>query len=246
VTAGCATPLVRPALDAREVHGESGLGGAKLPAPVHAARNGYAIDYIIDTVRAAPGEITLVATGPLTNIAMAVRKEPMLTHWVKDFVIMGGSSGRGNVTPAAEYNIWADPEAAAAVFGAGWTVTVLGLDVTMKTGATPATLARMGQLGSLGAELLLPALSQYHSVSEPGGPAVHDVCAVVYVAEPSLFGLRPARIEVETAGRLTSGMTVTDFEADNPNALVAMTIDTERFWDLTLGTYANLAAAIRT
>jgi purine nucleosidase len=246
VTAGCATPLVRPALDAREVHGESGLGGAKLPAPVHAARNGYAIDYIIDTVRAAPGEITLVATGPLTNIAMAVRKEPMLTHWVKDFVIMGGSSGRGNVTPAAEYNIWADPEAAAAVFGAGWTVTVLGLDVTMKTGATPATLARMGQLGSLGAELLLPALSQYHSVSEPGGPAVHDVCAVVYVAEPSLFGLRTARIEVETAGRLTSGMTVTDFEADNPNALVAMTIDTERFWDLTLGTYANLAAAIRT
>jgi purine nucleosidase len=246
VTAGCATPLVRPALDAREVHGESGLGGAKLPAPVHAARNGYAIDYIIDTVRAAPGEITLVATGPLTNIAMAVRKEPMLTHWVKDFVIMGGSSGRGNVTPAAEYNIWADPEAAAAVFGAGWTVTVLGLDVTMKTGATPATLARMGQLGSLGAELLLPALSQYHSVSEPGGPAVHDVCAVVYVAEPSLFGLRTARIGVETAGRLTSGMTVTDFEADNPNALVAMTIDTERFWDLTLGTYANLAAAIRT
>jgi purine nucleosidase len=246
VTAGCATPLVRPALDARHVHGESGLGGAILPTPEYEAQKGHAIDYIIDTARAAPGEITLVATGPLTNIAMAVRKEPRLTQWVKDFVIMGGSSGRGNVTPAAEYNIWADPEAAAAVFSAGWTVTVLGLDVTLKTGATPATLARMGELGSLGAELLLPALNQYRSVSEPGGPAVHDVCAVVYVAQPDLFGLKPARIDVETAGRLTSGMTVTDFEASNHNALVAVTIDTERFWDLTLGTYANLAAAMAT
>jgi purine nucleosidase len=244
VTPGCATPLVRPALDARHVHGESGLGGAKLPEPVQKAQDNHAVDYIIDTVRAAPGAITLVATGPLTNIAMAVRKEPRLTGWVKDFVIMGGSSGRGNVTPAAEYNIWADPEAAAAVFGAGWTVTVLGLDVTLKTGATPVTLARMGELGTLGAELLLPALNQYRSVSEPGGPAVHDVCAVVYLAAPDLFGLTPARVEVETAGRLTSGMTVTDFEADSHNALVATTIDTKRFWELTLGTYASLAAAV--
>jgi purine nucleosidase len=242
VTAGCAMPLVRPALDARTVHGDSGLGGAKLPEPVTKPAPGHGVDYIIDTVRAAPGEITLVATGPLTNIAMAVRKEPRLTGWVKDFVIMGGSSGRGNVTPAAEFNIWADPEAAAAVFGAGWTVTVLGLDVTLKTGATPATLARMGELGSLGAELLLPALNQYRSASEPGGPAVHDVCAVVYVAEPSLFGLTNASIEVETAGRLTSGMTVTDFGTRDPNALMATTIDTGRFWELTLGTYAGLAA----
>jgi purine nucleosidase len=244
VTPGCATPLIRPALDAHHVHGESGLGGAKLPKPVQQPNQSHAIDYIIDTVRAAPGEITLVATGPLTNIALAVRKEPRLTGWVKDFVIMGGSSGRGNVTPAAEYNIWADPEAAAAVFGAGWTVTVLGLDVTLKTGATPATLARMGELGSLGAELLLPALNQYRSVSEPGGPAVHDVCAVVYVAQPDLFGLTAARVEVETTGRLTAGMTVTDFEASDPNALIATTIDTERFWELVLGTYASLAAAM--
>jgi purine nucleosidase len=244
VTAGCAAPLVRPALDARTVHGETGLGGAKLPAPQREARSGHAIDYIIDTTRAAPGEITLVATGPLTNIAMAVRKEPRLTGWVKDFVIMGGSSGRGNTTPAAEFNIWADPEAAAAVFGAGWTVTMLGLDVTLKTGATAATLARMGELGSLGTELLLPALNQYRAASEPGGPPVHDVCAVVYVAEPTLFGLRPGRVEVETAGRLTAGMTVTDFQAQDLNALVAMTIDTERFWELTLGTYASLAATV--
>ena len=94
-----------------------------------------------------------------------MRREPRLADWVRDFVIMGGSAGRGNVTPAAEYNIWADPEAAAAVFRAGWTVTMLGLDVTLRTGATAAVLQRMRELGPLGTELLLPALEQYRSVT---------------------------------------------------------------------------------
>src|SRR6201996_4003876 len=111
VTAGAAAPLLRPALDAGHVHGDSGLGGAVLPAPARGARDGHATDFIIDTVAAAPGEITLVATGPLTNIGLALSREPRLASWVKDFVIMGGSASRGNVTPAAEYNIWADPEA---------------------------------------------------------------------------------------------------------------------------------------
>jgi purine nucleosidase len=261
VTAGCAGPLLRPAYDAREVHGESGLGGAVLPAPAASPAPGHAIDYIIETIRAAPGQITLVATGPLTNIALAVKREPRLADWVREFVIMGGSAGRGNVTPAAEYNIWADPEAAAAVFRAGWTVVVLGLDVTMKTGANPAVLQRMGSLGLLGTELLLPALDQYRSVSEErgglggssprastAGPPVHDVCAVAWVAAPSLFGLVPARVQVETAGQLTSGMTVTDFEApgqaDEGNARVAMSIDVDGFWELTLGTYQRVAAAM--
>ena len=170
VTAGCAAPLLRPMHDARHVHGDSGLGGATLPPPVASPAPGHAIDYIIDTAAAAPGEITLVATGPLTNIALAVRREPRLADWVRDFVIMGGSTGRGNVTPAAEFNIWADPEAAAAVFRAGWTVIMLGLDVTLRTGATAAVRRRMRELGPLGTELLLPALEQYTSVSEPGGP----------------------------------------------------------------------------
>ena len=171
VTAGCAGPLLRPALDARQVHGDSGLGGAVLPPAAASPADGHAIDYLIETVRAAPGEITLVATGPLTNIALAVQREPRLADWVREFVIMGGSAGRGNVTPAAEYNIWADPEAAAAVFRAGWTVTMLGLDVTLRTGANEAVLRRMGELGPLGTQLLLPALEQYRSVREPGGPA---------------------------------------------------------------------------
>lgn len=241
VTAGCATPLVRPALDAAHVHGESGLGGAQLPRPAAAPADGHAIDYIIETARAAPGEITLVATGPLTNVALAVRKEPRLTGWVRDFVIMGGSSGRGNTTPAAEYNIWADPEAAAAVFEAGWTVNMLGLDATQRSGASQAVLDRMAELGRLGTELLLPALEQYRATAGAGGPPVHDVCAVVHVAEPGVFGFVPARVEVETTGRLTSGMTVTDFGTDRSNAQVAMQIDTVRFWELTLGIYTRLA-----
>jgi len=254
VTAGCDGPLVRPAIDAREVHGDSGLGGAKLPPSAAAPAPGHAIDYIIDTIGAAPGEITLVATGPLTNVALAVKREPRLAGWVRDFVIMGGSAGRGNVTPAAEYNIWADPEAAAAVFRAGWTVTMLGLDVTLRTGATAAVLQRMRDLGRLGSELLLPALEQYMSVSEPGGPPVHDVCAVAWVAQPDVFGLVPAMVQVETAGQLTAGMTVTEFEvaeiagaaglAGGGNARVAMRIDVDRFWELTLGVYAEVAAAM--
>jgi inosine-uridine nucleoside N-ribohydrolase len=248
VTSGCAGPLLRPALDARQVHGDSGLGGATLPAPTGSPAPGHAIDYIIDTVQAAPGQITLVATGPLTNIALAVKREPRLADWVREFVIMGGSSGRGNTTPAAEYNIWADPEAAAAVFRAGWTVVMLGLDVTLRTGANPPVLGRMGDLGPLGTELLLPALDQYKSVSEPSGPPVHDVCAVAWVAAPKLFGLVPARVQVETAGQLTSGMTVIDFEdagSGTGNALVAMSIDVDGFWELTLGTYQRVARAMR-
>jgi purine nucleosidase len=248
VTAGCAGPLLRPALDARQVHGDSGLGGAVLPPAAASPHDGHAIDYLIETVRAAPGEITLVATGPLTNIALAVQREPRLADWVRRFVIMGGSAGRGNVTPAAEYNIWADPEAAAAVFRAGWTVTMLGLDVTLRTGASDAVLRRMGELGPLGTRLLLPALEQYRSVREPGGPPVHDVCAVAWVAEPDLFGLIPARVQVELTGQFTAGMTVTDFaapgEVGNGNALVAMHIDVDKFWEVTLGTYARVAGAM--
>jgi purine nucleosidase len=245
VTAGCAAPLLRPTLDARQVHGDSGLGGAVLPPASAAPAPGHAVDYIIDTIMARQDDITLVATGPLTNIALAVRREPRLTGWVRDFVIMGGSAGRGNVTPAAEFNVWADPEAAAMVFGAGWTVTMLGLDVTLRTAATPSVLQRMRDLGPLGVRLLLPALQQYMSVPATVGPPVHDVCAVAWIAQPGLFRLVPARIDVETAGRLTAGMTVTDFLEGHPgNARVAMDIDVEEFWELTLGAYAKVAAAL--
>jgi purine nucleosidase len=251
VVAGSAAPLLRPPHDAREVHGETGLGGAVLADPRSAARSGHAVRYLIDEAAAAPGEITLVAVGPLTNIALAAATEPRLVSWIKDLVIMGGSAGRGNITPAAEFNIWADPEAAAVVFAAGWTVTMIGLNVTLQARVTGPVSGRLGTLGRLGRELLLPALSLYRTTPETamdagGGPAVHDVCAVAQVADPSLFGLRPARVEVETAGRWTSGMTVTDFDAPPAecNAAVATELDVPRFWDVIMDAYERAAAGL--
>ncbi len=167
VTPGAAAPLLREPIDARLVHGESGLGGARLPDPVARPADGHALEYLIDTIAAAPGEITLVATGPLTNIALAVHRQPRLVTQVKDFVIMGGSASRGNVTPAAEFNIAADPEAAAIVFRAGWTVTMVGLDVTLQARATAAVQDRMRPLGPLADQLLLPALGRYATDADP-------------------------------------------------------------------------------
>ncbi|HEX9043203.1 MAG TPA: nucleoside hydrolase [Trebonia sp.] len=245
VTAGCAAPLLRPALDAGHVHGDSGLGGAVLPPPPRLAGEEHATDFIIDTLAAAPGEITLVATGPLTNIALALRRQPRLASWVRDFVIMGGSASRGNVTPAAEYNIWADPEAAAIVFGAGWTVRMIGLDVTLLARATAAVQERMRSLGLLGSRLLLPALAQYRDADDDSGePPVHDVCAIVSIADPSVFSYTPALVQVETHGAFTSGMTVTDFAAPaGHNAHVATGINAGHFWETVLDAYQRLPVA---
>jgi len=217
-----------------------------------------ATNLIIDTIGASPGEITLVATGPLTNIALAVRRQPGLVRQVADFVIMGGSATRGNTTPAAEFNIATDPEAAAIVFGAGWQVTMVGLDVTHQARADERVKPRLAGLGRLGSDLLLPALAGYRGADDttprhlipaalaPGrGPAVHDVCALALVAEPGLFGCQPARVEVETAGRWTAGMTVTTFRAGAAqcNALVATSIEVPAFWDAVIAAWARVPAA---
>ena len=245
VFAGAAAPLLRPALHAGHVHGDSGLGGAVLPPPARTAEDGHAIDYLISTIGAARGEITLVATGPLTNIGLALSREPRLASWVRNFVIMGGSASRGNVSHAAEFNIWADPEAAAIVFRAGWTVRMIGLDVTLRAKATAAVQERMRGLGALGGQLLLPALAQYRdSDDDTGEPPVHDVCAIVSIADPSVFTYTPALVQVETTGTFTSGMTVTDFTAPaGHNTQVAMAVDADRFWSTVLRAYGTLPVA---
>ncbi|MGW0478863.1 nucleoside hydrolase [Nonomuraea sp. NPDC003214] len=242
VTAGSSGALLRRTVRAAAVHGESGLGGVVLPAPSLTVADGHAADRIIDTLRAAPGEITLVAIGPLTNIALAVLREPRVVEWARDLVIMGGSFTRGNHNPAAEFNILADPEAAQIVFGAGWTVKMLGLDVTLTATVTSGVLERMRPLGRL-AELLVPAAQFYGEVTADGGPAIHDACAVAYVMDPSLVTQTPAVVNVETIGEFTRGMTVVDFRLRDrqPNALVATGLDVTRFWELVLGTYRELA-----
>ncbi|HEY2507816.1 MAG TPA: nucleoside hydrolase [Streptosporangiaceae bacterium] len=264
VTAGSAVPLLRPPMHGEDVHGASGLGRAVLPPAQAGPQTGHGVDFIIDMVLSAPGEITLVATGPLTNVALALRREPRLPSLVRDFVIMGGSSARGNVTPAAEFNIAVDPDAAAIVFSAGWTVTMIGLDVTLQARANQAIRDRLATLGRLAADLLLPCLAGYTdgalaegalaegTVAEaaaPGraDPAVHDVCAVAHVARAGLLGCDAARVEVETMGRWTTGMTVTDFRAPvaTRNALVATTIDVPAFWDTVFDAYSHVARNLR-
>ncbi|PZG08113.1 nucleoside hydrolase [Nonomuraea aridisoli] len=245
VTPGSAGALMRHTVRAGHVHGATGLGDVTLPAPRRGPAPGHAVDFIVETLRARPGEITLVAVGPLTNLALAVRREPRVVEWARDLVIMGGSYTRGNHNPAAEFNMLADPEAAAIVFDAGWTVTMLGLDVTLTAVVTRQVLERMEPLGRL-AGLLVPAAHSYGVVTAESGPAIHDACAVAYVLDPSLFTCVPAVVNVETAGQFTRGMTVTDFKVGDrrANALVATSLDVKGFWDLVIGAYERLAARL--
>ncbi|MFC7384571.1 nucleoside hydrolase [Sphaerisporangium rhizosphaerae] len=243
VVPGSAGALLRTPVNAASVHGEHGLGGAVLPEAMLPADDGHAADFIIDTLRAAPGEVTLVAIGPLTNVALALLREPRIVEWAREFAILGGSSTRGNFSPAAEFNIAADPEAAAIVFDAGWTVTMIGLDVSRRALAVGEVVDRMRAMGRLGADLLVPCVEFYGMVTAEEGPAIHDACAIAYLIDPTLVEVVPALVQVETAGRYTSGMTVTHFDLGDrvPNALVGTGLDVPRFWDLLLGVYQDVA-----
>ncbi|NEM89803.1 nucleoside hydrolase [Galbitalea soli] len=247
VAAGAAEPLVRAPETAAHVHGAEGLGDLVLPAARLAASEAHAVEVIIETLRAEPGAIHLVATGPLTTIALALRKEPRIAEWAASFTIMGGSFTRGNASPAAEFNIYVDPEAAAEVFAAGWTVTMVGLDLTLQALVTPEVEARMLTLGPIGGELVVPLATYYRNRSGDAfqGQAVHDVCAVAYLARPELFVSRPARVEVETRGEFTSGMTVVDFSSDRPNAIVPVELDVEGFWDYAHEAWGRVAPTRR-
>ena len=242
VAAGAAGPLLREAKNAAEVHGVGGLGDVILPAATLPIEQANAVDVIIETLRSSPGEIHLVAVGPMTNIALAIRQEPRIVEWAASFVIMGGSYTRGNKTVAAEFNIYADPEAAAIVFAAGWDVVMVGLDLTLQAMVTDTIKQRMLTLGTLGRELVVPLATFWNDPQDPnwGGQAVHDVCAVAYLSRPELFTVVPARVEVETVGSWTAGMTVTDFRSSIPNAVVPVTLDVDGFWDYVLEQYARV------
>ncbi|MBX3116951.1 MAG: nucleoside hydrolase [Cryobacterium sp.] len=243
VAAGAAGPLVREARNAAEVHGIGGLGDVVLPRASLPLDPRGAVELIVETIAASPGQVHLVATGPLTNIALALRAEPRIAQWAASFTIMGGSFTRGNTTPAAEFNIYADPEAAAEVFAAGWQVTMVGLDLTLQALVDDRIKERMLALGPLGRNFVVPLSTFWNDPQDPdwGGQAVHDVCAVAYLSRPDLFKSVPAQVEVETEGKFTAGMTVTDFRSSAPNALVPVKLDVPAFWDYVLGIYGSVS-----
>src|SRR5256884_8413995 len=252
VAAGCDRPLIRELKTAAYVHGESGLDGPSFGEPTVALDRRHAVDLIIELLMQSNGDITLVPTGPLTNIAMAFRKEPRIIQKAREIVLMGGAYTRGNTTPAAEFNIYVDPEAAAIVFTAGWPLTMVGLDLTHQALATPAVLERIAAVrtpvSGLAVQLMEFFRETYRRNSGFDSPPVHDPCAVARVIDPKVMHCVDAFVAIETRGDFTSGMTGTDFSSrlGPTNAQVATTPDINPFWDPLGGPTDPIAApAIR-
>jgi len=247
VAQGASRPLVREAIIAPEYHGDSGLDGPELPEPTVPLDPRRAAELIVQVVMdREPGTVDLVPTGPLTNIALALALEPRLADRVRGVTLMGGSYTRGNRTPAAEFNIMADPEAAAAVFAAPWPVTMVGLDLTHQALADEAFRGRVRALGTPLAgfvEELLEFFTAAYARRGFAAPAVHDLCAVAAVLDPDVMTYRDAFVTVELTGTWTTGMTVTDFEGllgQPVNTRVAVSLDRERLWDMAVAAIERL------
>ena len=237
---GAHRPLVREVEVADSIHGESGLDGPVLPDADIELDPRHAVDFIIDTIMAAePGEITLVPTGALTNIAMAVRKEPRIAARVKQVVLMGGGVNVGNWSATSEFNIVIDPEAAHIVFNEEWPLTMVGLDLTHEALATPEVAASIAAVGTGPARFVGELLEFFgHTYRDQQGfehPPVHDPCAVAFVIDPTVMQTVRVPLDVELTGTLTLGMTVADFRAPAPDdctTQVARNLDHAKFWAL--------------
>lgn len=249
VHAGAARPLVAEPKYGAFVHGESGLDGAELPEPVRGADSADAVGFIIDTVRSDPGAF-LVPTGPLTNVALALRAAPDLVDHVAGISLMGGGTF-GNRTPIAEFNIWADPEAAAIVFGSGLPITMAGLDVTHQFIVTPERIATVDAIGTsfttMIADLFRFFSQNYISRHDHlRGAALHDPLAVLALSHPELFESTDRHVTIETRGEHTAGMTVIDrrdiTDRHAPTARVLDRVDADAAWQLVLAALEAAAA----
>lgn len=247
VAVGAAAPLNQPLATARWVHGEDGLGNLNLPPPAGRPTGEHAADQVVRLARQYPGEITLIALGPLTNLALALASEPRLPELVREVIVMGGSAFYGgNLTAWAEANIGHDPEAAAAVFAAAWPVTMVGLDVTMRAWFTREMHAELGRCPRPAAQLAYQVLRHYldfyDSFYGRGGCAQHDALAVAVAIDPTLVKAPLLPVHVETRGVHTRGMTVVDHrghladrapflfpDRDRWHVRVALEVDADRF-----------------
>ncbi len=239
--AGCAGPMVRKLVTAEYVHGETGINGLDVFAPNIELQHRHGVDYLVEALRAADDdEITLVPTGPLTNIAMALVKAPDIATKIKQIVIMGGAMREGgNVTPSAEFNIYVDPHAAQVVLRCGRPVILFGLDVTHQVMTNPVRVAAIraidNPVASASADML-NFFGKFDSAkySAEGGP-LHDPCTIAWLLEPDVFKLKSCAIDVETKSELTMGHTAVDFwgvTGKPANALWAHEVDDGRFFAL--------------
>jgi inosine-uridine nucleoside N-ribohydrolase len=243
VARGMDRPLVRPARHAANIHGESGMDGPDIPEPDIEPVAQHGVDVLIDLLMNSDGDITIVPTGPLTNIATAIRREPAILPRIKAISLMGGAIGVGNRMPAAEFNIWADPEAAAIVFNSGRPVTMAPLEVTHQALATGEVLDRLRAanrpVASFVADLLTFFGDTYRNVFGFPAPPVHDPCAVAAVIDPDILQALTIRVEIETEGEWTSGRTVCDIYGvlgKEPNVRVGYALDVPRFWEMLIST----------
>lgn len=239
IYAGMAKPLIRDQVVAENIHGDSGLDGPQFPVTSLRAQDKHGVDFIIEECLKHNGEVTLIPTGPLTNIAAALIREPRIKQGIKEIVLMGGAYGLGNVTPSAEFNIFVDPEAAKVVLESGLPITMVGLDLTHQAKAYPDIVARIGEVGNKVSKLTVELLQffgkTYEEVFGFVAPPLHDVCAVAKVVNRDVFTTQKMRVDVETKGELTYGRTVCDFHGvtgREPNVDVAIELDTDLFWQL--------------
>ncbi|WP_236242622.1 nucleoside hydrolase [Streptomyces sp. CC228A] len=247
VAAGLSRPLHGTGIVAPDIHGESGLDGPGFGEPTVPADERDAVTFLRDTLLAHPEPVTLVPTGPLSNIATLLLAHPELYGRIERIVLMGGSTGRGNRTPAAEFNILADPEAADIVFSSGLPVTMIGLNVSHQALATPDVVARVAAVGTplarLCTELLIYFAGAYREVFGFPAPPLHDPLTVAHLIDPGLVTLVHAPVAVELTGTHTRGATVVDLDGVTgapPNAHVGVAVDVPGYWDLVVDAVRTL------
>ena len=242
--AGATRPILREVETAEGIHGDTGMEihGFELPEPALSVQETHGVQFIIDTIMNEPAEtVTLVPTGPLTNIALAARLEPRIVERVKEVVLMGGAYGTGNWTPSAEFNIIVDPEAAHIVFNEKWPVVMVGLDLTHQALATKEVEEQFAALGTNVGDFVVGLFGafrkNYQDAQGFDDPPVHDPCCVAYLIDPTVVETVKVPVDVETQGLLTTGRTVADFRSPAPadcHTSVATKLDAERFWNMVL------------
>jgi len=234
VAAGADRPLVREQFVAAEVHGETGLDGPDLPPPQSDPVEQHAVDFLAEKIRASERPVTLIPIGPLTNVALLLALHPDARP--ERIVLMGGAIAEGNVTPAAEFNIWCDPEAAARVFASGIDVTMIGLDVTHKALFTQAHIGRLaGRVGEMVTELLRFYGTFHRTIYDFDGSPIHDALTVAHVLDRDLVGTLKRNVEIDTESELCRGRTVVDLwkrTGRDPNAHVGVRVDADGFLEL--------------